>query len=102
MDRTRRSETGFAAGLLLALAVAAIPSIAAADDAGYPVVVKPLAGNHGRGVSINLNADEEVEVAEEHARARLARAEDERAVALDARGAEQEEPEFGHGSTSLM
>jgi len=28
---------------------------------GYPVVVKPLNANHGRGVSINLNSDEEVE-----------------------------------------
>lgn len=33
MDRTRRFENRFAAGLLLALAVAAIPSLAAADDA---------------------------------------------------------------------
>ena len=33
MDRTRRLENRFAAGLLLALAVAAIPSLAAADDA---------------------------------------------------------------------
>ncbi len=30
---------------------------------GYPVVVKPLNANHGRGVSINLNADHEVEAA---------------------------------------
>ncbi len=28
---------------------------------GLPVVTKPLAGNHGRGVSINLTTDEEVE-----------------------------------------
>ncbi len=30
---------------------------------GYPVVVKPLDGNHGRGVAINLNSDEEVTAA---------------------------------------
>jgi cyanophycin synthetase len=30
---------------------------------GYPVVVKPLDGNHGRGVSINLTEDAQVEVA---------------------------------------
>lgn len=30
---------------------------------GFPVVVKPLNANHGRGVSINLNSDEEVETA---------------------------------------
>lgn len=32
-------------------------AVAAADRIGYPVVVKPLDGNHGRGVGINL-ADE--------------------------------------------
>jgi len=35
----------------------------AAEQIGYPVVVKPLAGNHGRGVSTNLKTPEEVEVA---------------------------------------
>ncbi|MBU3003659.1 cyanophycin synthetase [Paraglaciecola arctica] len=32
----------------------------AANRIGYPVVVKPLNANHGRGVSINLTTDEEV------------------------------------------
>ena len=44
----------------------------AAKRIGFPVVVKPLAGNHGRGVSINLKTEEEVEVgfakAREHGR----------------------------------
>jgi cyanophycin synthetase len=40
----------------------------AAERIGFPVVVKPLAGNHGRGVSINLNTAEEVETAFEKAR----------------------------------
>jgi cyanophycin synthetase len=40
----------------------------AAERIGYPVVLKPLAGNHGRGVSINLKTPEEVEVAFEKAR----------------------------------
>ena len=35
----------------------------AAQRIGFPVVLKPLAGNHGRGVSINLKSTEEVEVA---------------------------------------
>jgi len=35
----------------------------AARRIGYPVVVKPLDGNHGRGVSINLTTDAEVTVA---------------------------------------
>ena len=35
-------------------------ALGAAQHIGYPVVVKPLDANHGRGVSINLNNDEEV------------------------------------------
>lgn len=34
-----------------------------ADRIGFPVVVKPLDGNHGRGVSINLMTEAEVEEA---------------------------------------
>ena len=33
----------------------------AAEKIGYPVVLKPLSGNHGRGVSINLRTPDEVE-----------------------------------------
>ena len=45
----------------------------AARRIGYPVVVKPLNGNHGRGVSIHLTTDDEVahgasRVAREHSR----------------------------------
>lgn len=40
----------------------------AAKRIGFPVVLKPLAGNHGRGVSINLRTPEEVETAFEKAR----------------------------------
>jgi cyanophycin synthetase len=39
-----------------------------AQRLGYPVVVKPLDANHGRGVSINLTTDDEVRVAFEKAR----------------------------------
>jgi len=42
--------------------------VRAARRIGYPVVVKPLDANHGRGVSIGLKADAEVEVAFEKAR----------------------------------
>jgi cyanophycin synthetase len=35
----------------------------AAEQIGFPVVLKPLAGNHGRGVSVNLKTTDEVEVA---------------------------------------
>ncbi|UUZ67266.1 cyanophycin synthetase [Polaromonas sp. P2-4] len=35
----------------------------AAQDIGLPVVVKPSDGNHGRGVSLDLNTQEEVEAA---------------------------------------
>ncbi len=49
-------------------------AVRAAQRIGQPVVVKPLDANHGRGVSINLNSDEEVEAgfaeAKEHSRSR--------------------------------
>lgn len=38
-------------------------AIRAARRIGFPVVVKPLNANHGRGVSINLTTDEQVESA---------------------------------------
>lgn len=38
-------------------------AVRAARHIGFPVVLKPLDGNHGRGVSINLTTDEEVEEA---------------------------------------
>ncbi len=40
----------------------------AAERIGFPVVLKPLSGNHGRGVSINLKTAEQVEVAFDKAR----------------------------------
>jgi len=47
-------------------------AVRAAKRIGFPVVTKPLAGNHGRGVAINLRTDEEVETgfekASEHGR----------------------------------
>ena len=42
--------------------------VRAAERIGYPVVMKPLAGNHGRGVSIDLRTPEDIEVAFEKAR----------------------------------
>jgi len=47
-------------------------AVRAAKRIGFPVVTKPLDGNHGRGVAINLRTDEEVETgfekASEHGR----------------------------------
>ena len=47
-------------------------AVRAAKRIGFPVVTKPLDGNHGRGVAINLRTDEEVEAgfekASEHGR----------------------------------
>jgi cyanophycin synthetase len=40
---------------------------AAAAEIGFPVVVKPLDGNHGRGVSIDINSPEEAREAFERA-----------------------------------
>lgn len=41
----------------------AAQAVSAAKRIGFPVVVKPLNANHGRGVSINLASDEAVETA---------------------------------------
>jgi cyanophycin synthetase len=38
-------------------------AVRGANRVGYPVVLKPLNANHGRGVSINLTTDEEVAIA---------------------------------------
>ncbi len=47
-------------------------AVRAARRLGYPVVTKPYNGNHGRGISIHLNTDEEVRAgfvaAREHSR----------------------------------
>jgi len=47
-------------------------ALRAARRLGYPVVLKPIDANHGRGVSLNLRDDEQVRVAfakaQEHAR----------------------------------
>jgi cyanophycin synthetase len=43
-------------------------AVRAAERIGFPVVLKPLSGNHGRGVSINLKTPDEIEAAFEKAR----------------------------------
>ena len=43
-------------------------AVRAAERIGYPVVVKPFNANHGRGVSLDLNDAEHVEIAFEKAR----------------------------------
>jgi cyanophycin synthetase len=44
-------------------------AVRAARSIGFPVVVKPLDGNHGRGVSLDLRSDDEVRRAFDVARA---------------------------------
>ena len=44
-------------------------AVAAVKRMGYPVVMKPLNANHGRGISINLNSEEEVRTGFQFARA---------------------------------
>jgi len=46
----------------------AADAVRAAERIGYPVVIKPLRGNHGRGVSIGVGTAEDVAVAFEKAR----------------------------------
>uniref|UniRef100_A0A7C3PDM0 Cyanophycin synthetase n=1 Tax=Oscillatoriales cyanobacterium SpSt-418 TaxID=2282169 RepID=A0A7C3PDM0_9CYAN len=41
---------------------------AIADVGGYPIVIKPLDGNHGRGITIDINTWEEAEAAYDAAR----------------------------------
>ena len=43
-------------------------AVRTAKRIGFPVVIKPLNANHGRGVSINLKTDEDVQTAFENAR----------------------------------
>jgi len=43
-------------------------AVFAANKIGYPVVIKPLDANHGRGISINLTTDEQVREAFHFAR----------------------------------
>jgi cyanophycin synthetase len=50
------------------LARSADEAVRSARRLGFPVVVKPLDANHGRGVSIDLKTDEEVRVAFDKAR----------------------------------
>ena len=38
-------------------------ALQAAEEIGYPVVVKPLIGNHGRGITINITNAEELMIA---------------------------------------
>ncbi len=49
-----------------------VDAVRAANRVGFPVVVKPLNANHGRGVSLDLGDDEHVEIAfhkaQEHSR----------------------------------
>ncbi|SVD73231.1 uncharacterized protein METZ01_LOCUS426085, partial [marine metagenome] len=42
-------------------------AISIAERMGYPVVIKPYNGNHGRGVSLNLRNDAQIEEAMERA-----------------------------------
>ena len=43
-------------------------ALEAADHIGYPVVIKPLVGNHGRGITVNVSNDEDLKVAFEQAK----------------------------------
>jgi cyanophycin synthetase len=43
-------------------------AVSAAHKIGYPIVIKPLDANHGRGISINLTTDEQVREAFHFAR----------------------------------
>ncbi len=44
-------------------------AVSAAREIGFPVVLKPLDGNHGRGVGLDIQSDDEVRAAFAHAQA---------------------------------
>jgi cyanophycin synthetase len=74
-DKELTNQLLDAAGLPVprsALATTAEDAVAAARRLGYPVVTKPLDGNHGRGVNVGLADEDEVrfgfEQAREHSR----------------------------------
>jgi cyanophycin synthetase len=65
-DKEQTNRLLAAAGLPVPKAVSVrFPedAVAAAGRVGFPVVVKPLDGNHGRGVQLDLRSDEEVAAA---------------------------------------
>jgi cyanophycin synthetase len=65
-DKEQTNRLLAAAGLPVPKAVsvrAPEDALAAAGRIGFPVVVKPLDGNHGRGVQLDLRAEEEVAAA---------------------------------------
>jgi cyanophycin synthetase len=65
-DKEQTNRLLAAAGLPVPKAVSvstAEDAVAAAGRVGFPVVVKPLDGNHGRGVQLELRGEEEVEAA---------------------------------------
>ena len=43
-------------------------AIRVAEDLGYPVVVKPLVGNHGRGITVNVRTEEDLTLAFDQAK----------------------------------
>jgi cyanophycin synthetase len=62
-DKEQTNKLLAAAGLPVPRAVSVRSqeeAVAAAARVGFPVVVKPLDGNHGRGVQLDLRSDEEV------------------------------------------
>jgi len=88
-------------------------AVAAANDIGYPVVTKPLVGNHGRGVTTNITGEAELRDGYEAAFARnesvvvetFIRGEDHRLLVIDGKlvAAARRRPAHvvGDGTSSL-
>jgi cyanophycin synthetase len=75
-DKEQTNRLLAAAGLPVPRAVSVRSqeeAVAAAARVGFPVVVKPLDGNHGRGVQLDLRSEEEVAAAFPAARAEARR-----------------------------
>jgi len=69
-ERTKEMLTRMGVPVPLGKVVYALSELrdAIEDLGGYPIVIKPLDGNHGRGITIDIQSEEQAEVAYDRAR----------------------------------
>ncbi len=69
-ERTKKILTSLGVPVPLGMVVYAFSELEDAIDrlGGYPIVIKPLDGNHGRGITIDVQSWEQAEVAYDRAR----------------------------------
>jgi cyanophycin synthetase len=69
-EKTKKILASMGVPVPLGVTIYAFSDLAAAIDrlGGYPIVIKPLNGNHGRGITIDINSWENAEIAYDRAR----------------------------------